>query len=202
MTFFPQRGSRVTTPLCHDYLDEFVQLSRIDTGVLGNECLLLDHNGGPLWNLMRLLQGFEHGGSDDQIEDNHQENRGDRLPFHNINGRVTLHPGSKHCGFRGKREPRFGVLSGRFRVQQVRCRHWQQQRRKVRSEKSRGASLRAERRPTELHCPPGGRSGTNQSAPTSSHPGLYPGKGAGSQLSAAIGVPDGRKKTGGGPRKF
>lgn len=82
--------------------------------MLGNECLLLDHNGGPLGNLVRLLQCSEHGGSDDQVEDDHQENRGDRLPFHNINGRVALHPRSKHSGFRGKREPRFGVLSRRF----------------------------------------------------------------------------------------
>lgn len=67
--------------------------------MLGYEGLLLDHNGGPLGNLLRLLQCLEHRGSDDQVEDDHQENRGDCLPFHNINGRVTLHPGSKHGGF-------------------------------------------------------------------------------------------------------
>lgn len=120
--FLPPQRKQRDTPLRH-YLDELVQLSGVDAGVLGNERLLLDHDGGPLGDLVRLLQGFEHGGSDDQVEDDHQENRGDCLPFHNINGRVTLHPGSKHGGFRGKREPRFGVLSGRFWIQQVRCRH-------------------------------------------------------------------------------
>lgn len=105
------------------YLDEFIQLGGVDAGVLGYEGLLLDHNGGPLGNLLRLLQRLEHCGSDDQVEDDHQENRGDRLPFHNINGRVTLHPGSEHGGFRGEREPRFGVLSSRLGIQQVRGRH-------------------------------------------------------------------------------
>ena len=109
--------------------------------MLGNERLLLDHNGGPLGNLVRLLQRFEHRGSDDQIEDDHQENRGDRLPFHNINGRVSLHPGSKHGGFRGEREPRFRVLSGRFRIQQVRGRHCQQKRMEVRLKEVRGGWL-------------------------------------------------------------
>ena len=100
--------------------------------MLGNKRLLLDHDGGPLGNLVRLLQGFEHGGSDDEIEDDHQENRGDRLPFHNIDGRVTLHPGSKHGGFGGERQPGFGVLSSRLGIQQIRGRHCQQQRREVR----------------------------------------------------------------------
>lgn len=105
------------------YLDEFIQLGGVDAGVLGYEGLLLDHNGGPLGNLLRLLQRLEHRGSDDQVEDDHQENRGDRLPFHNINGRVTLHPGSEHGGFCREGEPRFGVLSSRLGIQQVRGRH-------------------------------------------------------------------------------
>lgn len=66
---------------------------------------------------MRLLQGFEHSGSNDQVEDHHQEDRGHRLPFHHINGRVALHPGGEHCRLCGKREPRFGVLSCGFGIQ-------------------------------------------------------------------------------------
>lgn len=105
------------------YLNEIVQLGGVDAGVLGYEGLFLDHNGGPLGNLLRLLQCLEHSGSNDQVEDDHQENRGDCLPFHNINGRVSVHPGSKHGGFCGEGQPRFGVLSGRLGIQQVRGRH-------------------------------------------------------------------------------
>lgn len=98
------------------YLHQILQLRGVDTGVPGEEVYFLLHDEVLLQALLGLFQGFEHGGSNNQVQNYQQEDQQYCFPLHYGGDGVTVIPRVKDYGFGGKWQPWFGVVCGWFGI--------------------------------------------------------------------------------------
>ena len=106
------------------HLHKSLQLRGVYTGVVGQELQLLFQDGVLLGVLIRLLQGLEDSGADDQVEDHQEEDGGYSLPFHDRYQGVAVVTRIQDDGLAGEGQAWLGVVSGWFGIQKIGCSHW------------------------------------------------------------------------------